>query len=506
MTTLSLQAKKQYQLIKIDKKQKSIKMKKITTSFKPHGVIKSLSLAVASAICVLPGQLSAHGFTEFPKARQQFCEQQGGYWWPADGSAIPNAACRAAFLDSGHYQFTQKPEFAANVPDYTSQAAVESTVLDGTLCAGGDINKSGMNLPSADWQRSNITPDANGEITVRFRAETPHNPSFWRFYLTKPEFNTAVDVLKWSDLDEVQAHGNIPLSIDANGVRYYEMNVAIPAERSGDAILYTRWQRNDAGGEGFYNCSDITIKGSGTTDPQWTAAGFFVSQGQTAKVGDVVRARLFSETGQELINQALNITDSNLNNWQQALAEALALDNSQIIQIGVKNAADEVVFDALNLASNQVWVSNTNHTFNLSVKVQPDNTAPQVGAIADISMAEMSIADITVNAFDDENDALTFLWTVPAAFTLGGGDANISLVAPAVTADTAYDLSVTVSDGKLSTTQAFVVTVTNLAAAQWEAGKTYVKDDKVTYQGETYVAKWWTLGEQPNTAAVWAKL
>lgn len=480
-------------------------MTTIKKSFRPRQSVVALGLTAATILSSLPTQLSAHGYPDFPKARQSICEEQGGYWWPADGSNVPNLACRAAFLHSGHYQFTQKPEFAANVADYHNQNAVEATVVDGTLCAGGDANKSGMNLPLANWQRSDVTPNANGDIKVRFRAETPHNPSFWKFYLTKPDFDTTAAPLKWADLELIQDHSNIDFVKDADGIRYYEMYVALPPGRSGDAILYTRWQRNDPGGEGFYNCSDITIKGNIPGNDKWFATDFFVTQGQTAQIGDVVRARLFSETGQELINQALNINEANLGSWQQTLADTLVLDNSQLIEVGVKNAKDEIVFDADNMTANQVWVHNADYTFNLTVKPKPANTAPQVHDIDNISMNEQGITDIHVHAFDDENDPITFAWTVPAAFTLTGSGANIALVAPQVTQDTPYTLSVNVSDGKLSTEKSFVVTVTNLAAAAWESGKTYVKDDQVTWQGDTYAAKWWTLGEQPGTAQVWVK-
>ena len=67
----------------------------------------------------------AHGFMETPKARQAICQAQGGYWWPDDGSAIPNLACRAAFLESGYVQFIQEHEIAINVVDYNNQAAME---------------------------------------------------------------------------------------------------------------------------------------------------------------------------------------------------------------------------------------------------------------------------------------------------------------------------------------------------------------------------------------------
>jgi len=92
-------------------------------------------------------------------------------------------------------------------------------------------------------------------------SNAPHNPSFWEFYLTKPNADLTKG-LAWGDLDLIQEEGNVPV----NGGKY-RINVTIPSDRSGDAILFVRWQRNDSTGEGFYNCLDMTITG-GTTPTQ----------------------------------------------------------------------------------------------------------------------------------------------------------------------------------------------------------------------------------------------
>lgn len=56
-----------------------------------------------------------------------------------------------------------------------------------------------MNLPSIHWQRTDVMPNANGDVKVRFRATTPHNPSFWQFYLSNENYD-ATQALAWSDL------------------------------------------------------------------------------------------------------------------------------------------------------------------------------------------------------------------------------------------------------------------------------------------------------------------
>ena len=472
--------------------------------------ISVLSGSVLLACIAAPFNASAHGYMDSPKARQAFCQAQGGYWWPEDGSNIPNLACRAAFLESGHVQFIQEHEFAVNTPDYLNQAAVEANVPDGTLCAAGSHEKRGMNLPSAHWQKTVVTPNANGEIQVRYRATTPHNPSFWQFYLTKPGFNPATDTLTWKNIELIQSHDNIEFVKDPDGKRYYEMSVAIPAERAGEAVLYSRWQRVDVVGEGFYNCSDIIIERDTVTPVDWFPLGYFVRQGQNANAGDTVQVRLFDATGLEVVNQLFAVNASNQATWQSELAAKLNLDYASELQIGVKNASGDIVFDEANLTSNQVYATSSDHSFALSVIAASENTAPNVNPVADVVMDEGSQTLVHVHAFDDENDPLSYQFTVPNEFTYSVDGPNLTLNAPEVSANANFTIQVSVSDGKLSTPASFTVTVndtaTNPDVPAWDASKAYNAGDKVSYLGTVYKAKWWVQGEKPNSSDAWQSL
>lgn len=481
--------------------------------------LNTLSLsAIASTVLlsIAPAHVNAHGYMDSPKARQAFCQADGGYWWPKDGSGIPNLACRAAYLESGTVQFVQEIEFSVNTPDYLNQAAVEAKVPNGLLCAGGDNAKRGMDLPSPHFQRSDVVPNANGDIQIRYLASTPHNPSFWQFYITKPSFNSATDVLTWQDLQLVQEHDNIEVVKDPDGKRYYEMNVAIPQGRSGEAILYSRWQRNDVVGEGFYNCSDINIvNDAGPTDPNsWTSVGYFVRQGQNAIAGDTVWARLFDETGQEVINQQLKINADNQANWQQALAEQLNLDYAHLVQVGVQNQAGDIAFDATDVLINQVYSSDANYTYALSVQNAPTNTAPIVHTPDNLVVDENTTTAIHLHAFDDEQTELTYSWTVPAPLSFTGSGANINLTTAEVSANTDYTIAVSVSDGQLSTQTSFSVTVNDVSVVdpidpvdptipEWDSTQTYQANDKARFANVIYTAKWWNKGQQPDSSSAW---
>ncbi|WP_053047554.1 lytic polysaccharide monooxygenase [Thalassomonas viridans] len=148
---------------------------KLTQKVLGKGVVLGLGLLAFQAPTV-----SGHGYVDSPKVRQAICQAQGGYWWPETGENIPNPACRAAYLATGYVQFIQEHEFAVNITDYHNQEAVEAHVPDGLLCSAGSEEKGGMNLPSPHWQTTEVIPDEQNNIQLRFRATTPHNPSFWQ--------------------------------------------------------------------------------------------------------------------------------------------------------------------------------------------------------------------------------------------------------------------------------------------------------------------------------------
>ncbi|NQZ82794.1 MAG: lytic polysaccharide monooxygenase [Colwellia sp.] len=472
-------------------------------------MITSASLSMVMAM-LLPNKIHAHAFMENPKARQSICEAQGGYWWPTDGSNIPNLACRAAFLESGYVQFVQEHEISVNVADYYDQQAVENAVTDGLLCSAGSYEKRGINLASAHWQKTKVMPNEQNKIQIRFNAKTPHNPSFWKIYLSKPSFNASTDVLRWQDLELVQEHGDIDFIKSPDGNRYYDMEVSIPENRSGDALLYSRWQRNDVVGEGFYNCSDITIVRDGVDPQQWQSIGYFIKQGQVANVGDSVWLRLFSDVGQELINQTLEVTASNSESWQTDFATLLNEQYNQQIKVGIKNQENHIVFDENNLLSNKVWVTDENYSFALTIVTQSTNTAPVVAEIADLTLDENSQTSVHVHAFDDQNDPLTFIWHLNAPLTLTGEGADITLHAADIDSDQSLSVSVDVSDGKLTTSRSFMVTIKNSGDIPdfpaWDANTAYKAGDKVSYQNKTYQAKWWNKNQQPNISNAWLEV
>ncbi len=340
------------------------------------------SVLGAAVYAALSGvQVQAHGWVEFPSARQNICFLDGGFW----DNTIPNAACQNAYDQSGAYPFVQRNEVSANVASYNDMDAVKAVVVDGQLCSAADPAKSGLNIPSPDWQKTAITLDENQQIELVFNATAVHNPSYWQFYLTTPNYD-GFTPLTWNDLEQIGEAQNV----EAGSDKKYRIKVTLPSQRTGDAVLLTRWQRVDPAGEGFYNCSDITFSADGDssiptvpTEPpvesqELTALGQFVETGfGPAEVGDTVRFRSFDRDGNEIRDLTMMISNTNLNTWGPELAAQFNQDNEGWF-IGIwSESMQHYMFDSENLYANQVHAPDALFSYQLSL-IKQDQPPTQV--------------------------------------------------------------------------------------------------------------------------------
>ncbi|MFD2180293.1 lytic polysaccharide monooxygenase [Veronia pacifica] len=444
-----------------------------------------------------------HGYMDFPAARQEICDRDSGHWDSDDGSTIPNLACRASFLTSSWTPLVQKHEFAKLITDYDSQSAVELAVPDGLLCSGGDPAKKGMSLPSPDWQKTAIDPAANGKLRLTYRASTPHNPSYWKIYLSNQNFDPAVDELGWSDVELIAEFGNLPLT-EINGKKYYQMDVTLPTDRVGDAVLFSRWQRNDAAGEGFYNCSDISF--GGVLPPtEWISLGSVVKSSTVAEPGDTVWFRVFNGQGSEQIFEKLPITSSNDDEsvWASELAEKVNAEFSDIARLGIKQPDDTVIWDSTDLFSNLVYVNDKAATFQLEVKKPALNAPPVLSGPSSLEVQSGKSLTFTVSATDPDSPSLTFS-SDKGTLTASGNTANVSFTAPVTDSDISVGIRVTVSDGELSDSMVVNVNVSGeITDSTWDKDTTYMAGDTVVHKGVTYKAQWWNQGQEPGATEVW---
>lgn len=142
----------------------------------------------------------------------------------------------------------------------------------------------------------------------------------------------------------------------------HTVNVTIPEDRTGTAVIFTRWQRIDAVGEGFYNCSDVNIKSrdgseipdgggeeeGGGDESDWVSKGDFITMAHQPAVGEQVRFRLMGGTrGDNLVDVYLKITAQNINNnqWVLELGRELNRNHGNELQIGQQQTDGTIRFN-----------------------------------------------------------------------------------------------------------------------------------------------------------------
>lgn len=445
----------------------------------------SIAVALIATNLAVIGSVSAHGWAEFPPSRTEVCDRDGGYWQ----NKIPNAACQALWDKSNAFPFTQKNENAALTADYNNIEAVKKQVIDGLLCAGGDQKKAGLDIPHNEWQQTEVIVDANGEFDFKWVATATHNPSFWQFYITKPNYDKS-QPLTWDDLELVDEVGNVEPT-EATPYDTYNFKVKLPTDRMGEkVVLFSRWQRIDPAGEGFYNCSDITIKqGNGEITPPppvvegdlFPISGFFIKPGFAPVIGDTVRFRLMAPvTGAEVVDQRLVITAANQATWAQTLAEQVNALASDKLFIGVWNqAAAKYEFNTKNIHANQVWVEAEKYGFALSIFKDLEPLPPIVDPeLPDPELPEGSWSKSATYIAGDSVIHNNKNWK--AGWWTQGEEPGIANVWTQI-----------LTEGEIPDISA------------WSVAKTYNENDVAIHNGIQWKAHWNTVGEEPGTTGEW---
>nr|AAF00578.1 chitinase [Aeromonas hydrophila] len=202
----------------------------------------------------------------------------------------------------------------------------------------------------------------------------------------------------------------------------------------------------------------------------------------------------------------------------------------QVSLLDATQAKARVVLDAVSADINLVFELTVTDDHNLTAKDQVvvTNKAPQpnlppvVTVPATASVESGKQVTIKATASDPNGDALTYQWSLPAGLTATGqNSATLVVTGPSVTSDTAYDLSLVVTDGSLDASAGTRLTVkpastgggceaTDPDAANhpaWSASAVYNTNAKVSHKQLVWQAKYWTQGNEPSqTADQWKLL
>ena len=113
-----------------------------------------------------------------------------------DNPQTPQGPAAAAAIGvAGTQAFYDWNEVSRLAPGYD----YPSLIPDGQLPGAGREKYAGLNLARTDWY---ATPVVAGPRECRFYATTPHDPSFFKAYITRNGYDPR-QPLRWSDLEPV---------------------------------------------------------------------------------------------------------------------------------------------------------------------------------------------------------------------------------------------------------------------------------------------------------------
>lgn len=210
-----------------------------------------VAAATAAGLALLLGHAPAargHGSLEAPPSRTYAC-----YFLDRT-----NPMCAQAWSANPQALYDW---MEVNLGDANGQHTAR--IPDGHLCSAGRAKYAAFDAPGTGWPTTEIRPDSDGLYTLVWNSTAPHSTAYYRLYLTREGFDPWQPP-RWADLELVYDSG------PGAAVHPVVLRTALP-RRSGHAILYVVWQRDDSP-EAFYSCSDVVFGDGVSTTPPPTPA------------------------------------------------------------------------------------------------------------------------------------------------------------------------------------------------------------------------------------------
>lgn len=351
--------------------------------------------------------------------------------------------------------------------------AAKNTFIDGKIPSAGLDKYSQLNEQTASrWYK---TPVSSGPLKVAWHLTAPHRTLSWDYYMTKVGWdpNQPLDFSDFEKISTVDGQNLIPGSDSSNTIN-------IPKDRTGYHVLLSVWNIADTGAA-FYQVSDLLVGGEGTTPPV---------------TDPIVEAPSLGG----IVNQTLTVGDSF--NPMSGVTATDKIDGDLTSKIKVTGSIDTEKAGSYTL---HYSVTNSKGKTTEASRVITVNSkavaeAPKFAGIKDLDLTvgEQFNPFAGVTATDKIDGDLTS--EIKVTGTVDTSKAGHYML----------DYSVTNSSGKTATASRMVMvydkSTSTPEAEAWDATKIYLGGEKVSYKGNTYVAKWWTQNNAPDQSAAWEQV
>ncbi|MCF5069861.1 N-acetylglucosamine-binding protein GbpA [Pseudomonas syringae] len=258
---------------------------------------------------------SAHGYLEVPPSRALLC-QQG-----------VNTQCGGA-----QYEPQSVGETFKGFPAGAGGAPMQGP-FDGKIASGGHERFSAGGVQSANrWQ---LTEIKDRTLDFQWRYTPGHPATRHEYFISRNGWNPN-EPLKRATFEStpfcaVEGGNQLPVS----GTKH---NCTIPEGKAGQHVILGIWTVGDTDAA-FYNVTDVNILAEPELPGGWSSVGN-VSPSTALLVGDKVKARAFSATGEYpeySVEIAIDTAEEGLApNWPFKLAESINQAHT-LIRAGVRD-------------------------------------------------------------------------------------------------------------------------------------------------------------------------
>ena len=430
----------------------------------------------AAAMFAMPALSHAHGYVESPPDRFYQCKLEAN-----SGGAKSDGCQKLTAISPNKIYEPQSNARGGALDDH------EEAIADGQLCAGGKADWAGGDQ-IAEWKASDITPDADGSYTLKYKQTAEHVTKYFKTYITKDSYDFKSPI-KWSDLQQIGETG------PRDREPYSDLAIKIPSGMTGKHVLYTIWQRApEDNKEAFYSCTDVNIIAESAA---WKPSGPLVAEG-TMQAGTTIRLRVFNLKGRD--NDVAQY-DLKLDKTMQPQEWIVALANkvnqeSQIVRIG--KLEDGKVVPVNDATGNKLYGNGKPYqaTFEFhSGDDQPAILPPQAKLNGPSEVA--ANAKVTLSAAESAGGELKFSWTTPTGIEAQENGDSLTFTAPKADQDKDYAFTVLVENSKGSADATHTVTVKadkggdddGQQADAYKPGTTYKAGALVSNGGKIYRCK-----------------
>ena len=428
---------------------------------KSHTQKRFILSALATCVALVIAQSSfAHGYLESPLVRSKMCEKHPG----SPGCQLLLSEQKGAVHNPAHLRY-QGPDYQ----DY------ENVLPDGKICSA-KTRWTHLDLPTAQWAKTAITPNSADEISLTYFFSAYHTTDHIRYYITK-NGTDLTKPLAWSDL-EVLGHFD---NAGAHSRPRFTETVALPSAQRGPHTIVTMWpvSTNHGTRENFVSCSDVDIQDNSADS--WNSIGDGIQAQTELEAGATISFRLYnkSENG-NIAGEASFVLprDMTRSEWLFAIAKAVN-EKKMPAKIGTLSEGDIALPAGKN--SYQVYVKKAVYNYEIDVKHAVGSTEekPAEGLQAVVG-SDLNVVTTSSSGFAYKLDgsksvgANSYQWTkISGPFTLRKSDSAIAevVIGKDQIGEASFQLTVTDNNGKKHTV---TKKVTSVAASASIAGPTSI--------------------------------